>query len=330
MRSSGWVAIVCLALALVSLDRPVPLEAQNADAHQYVEAAASLVAGDGYVLEDGTRPWYPPGTSLFIVPFVKAGVDVNIVPTATTMALIALIWWSAWSLAGPVAAASAGIICVFSEMFSFLAIQVMSDGPAAAFVVAALLAITRGRPVLAGFLVGISAWFRLAHVLFAATTSIRRLAGTLAAVVPLAIVQLWVFGNLTGYPGDVEPDFALHWIWERPWLEAEGNPSAYFSFEYYVWLLFGRWNWMVVGLPFLAVPELWARREEPAARFGAWVIVANLLIYQPYYFQSARFIVPASAMTVIFASCGVAHVVEILQKGRSGAADDPQALPLRA
>ena len=70
-------------------------------------------------------------------------------------------------------------------------------------------------------------------------------------------------------------------------------------------------------LPIFAGYELWQRRAEPAARFAAWTIVANVLVYLPYYYQAPRFVLPAACLVVVFAAAGAARLVDALGARRS-------------
>ena len=85
--------------------------------------------------------------------------------------------------------------------------------------------------------------------------------------------------------------------------------SPFPNWEYYPLLLIGAGGWVVLGLPPLGGLGLWRHRAERTARLAAWVVVSSLAVYLVYYFQSARFMLPAACVLVVYAGVAVSDIV---------------------
>lgn len=334
----------CLALAVASLEPVAPYGLASPDAQQYAETADNLASGDGYTKADGERPRYPVGFPLLLSPFAAVGDwpdNVRVFPLVAGVTLIGLMWWAAWSLRGPKAAAVAGLICTMSPAITESTTQVLSDLPAATLIAGALLAVIHRRPVLAGVLVALSATMRLGHAVFVAAVGRRGLPAGMVILVTLTISQFWLFGGLSSYPeGDAE--FGLRWLWANPLHGGGGRIAPEINVAFYPQLLLGRWGWLVPGLPLLAGAELWLWRRERVARFAATIVVANVVLYLPYFYQSDRFMLPTVVVLVVFSSTFVARLGSLaevdgpdverqgggcVERSASGAAGLPVAEP---
>jgi hypothetical protein len=303
------IAGACFIFALVFLEPVAPIDEAFPDAIEYVETARNLVDGDGYKTDTRPDPRYPPGLPLLLVPFVALNEppdDVQHFPALAGALLLVAMGASAWSLGGRVAAASTWLIAALSRGVTGSTAQILSDLPAAVLVCAALACVARRRDLWAGILVGFSATVRLGHAAFAlAVPRYRGWVGAALVLGPLALVQLWLFGNLSGY-ADGTAEFGLAWLHERPIrgankLAAQPNP------EFYLQQLAGREWWLVPGTAAVALLELWFRRGESVARFAAGVICLNLTTYFLYFYQDARFVLTSTVLLTVFAGAAVAR-----------------------
>lgn len=308
-----------LASALFVTARPVAGIGAD-DPRVYVEASHSLLDG-AYrsPSEPGGVPRYPPGFPVMLAPFVAAAGDDGARAASVLIggALTALVWWSAHRVAGARASALAALFWMLSPLLRDYATEVMSDPAAAAMVMLAFLAALADRWVLVALALGWSCWIRLIHVPFLLGLG-RRPPAWLAAVltlVPLAAFQLAVYGRLAGYAED-QAQFSVGNIFGGTSLLYMGRPSPWPNWQFVPGMLGGLRGGVVPALVVVAGYELWTRRDEAAARFAAWIIVANVLVYLPYFFQAARFMVPGACLVVVYGACGVVRLVDRVSSGR--------------
>lgn len=308
MRLERWLACLAVAVAVLvtmAAER-TGWDDQPVDSHHYAEAAHELIRGDGYVAFEGERPRYPVGMSVVLAPATLVGDFPGNVQSAAlliTGLLVVVICATAWRLGGPVAAAAAAGICVLSPAFRDAGALVLADPASACLVVGGVLAVACGRNRLGAVLVGVAAWVRLAAVALAPLVRWR----VLYALVPLALVQVWLFGSLTGYSSE-QAGWSLRWLTDRPALHGWRNISDYPSWQLYPQLLMGRFGWLLPGLPVIAGIEMWRRRDEAATRLAAGVVAVTFATYVVYYYQAYRFMLPAAALITSFAAAGVARV----------------------
>lgn len=312
------IAAAALALALTSFEPVAPVEDSFPDAVEYMELAHNVVTGDGYRTDTRPSPRYPPGLPILLAPFAALGDaadDLRLFPPVAGTALVLLMGWAAKELGGEPATAFTWLLAAFSQGIGGSTTQVLSDLPAAALVCAALVSVLRGRQLVAGVLIGLSATVRLGHAaLGLAASRPRGWIGVLLVLVPLAFIQLLLFGSLSGYD-DGTADFGVQWLWERP-IRGAGKVAAQPNPEFYLQQLAGRGWWLVPGTAVLSLIELWLRRHERVARFTATVIVVNLATYFLYFYQDSRFVLTSAVLVVVFAGAAIGRLL-----GRVGIAE---------
>ncbi len=76
------------------------------------------------------------------------------------------------------------------------------------------------------------------------------------------------------------------------------------------------WIYFPPLFPLLAVPELSRRRGTVAARFAALVVVGNVTMMLPYFYQAARFVAPAAVVVLPYASAAVARLLLLVARYR--------------
>jgi hypothetical protein len=256
-----------------------------------------------------------------LAPFVAAAGDrgAELAGILFGTALTGLVWLCSHRLGGARASALAAVCWMLSPLASDYATGVMSDAAGAAMVMLALLAVMAGRWVLAGVSLGWSCWIRIIHVPFLAGLGARPRAWLAAALVllPLAIFQLEVYGRLAGYEGD-QAQFALANIFGGTSLLYLDNSSPWPNWQFVPGMLMGLRGGVVPLLFLFAGYELWATRASAVARLATWVLVANVLVYLPYYFQAARFMLPGACVVLAFGACGVLRLVDTLRGHGTG------------
>lgn len=315
VTSWGWliVAVALLGVAVVvTVARPERVIA--GDSRAYVEAAESLRHGSYEAPSEPTGvPRYPPGFPIVLAPFVWAGGDdgARAVSAVLGCILVVLVWAAAARIGGLRAAAVAAVLWIASPMLTDYSTEVMSDPVAAASVLVALLAALSGRWVWAGLALGWSSWCRLIHVVFLVGLGRRRHAWLAAAavLVPLAAFQLQVYGRLAGYDGG-QAQFSLDYVTQHTPLLFMDRPSPWPNWQFFPGILAGLEGGLVPLLPLFAGVELVARRGEAAARLAACVIAGNVAVYLPYFYQAARFMLPAACLVVVFAAAGAVRLVD--------------------
>lgn len=310
-RHLSWVARAALGAALLR----VVLAGHRLwyDSPDYVQGAKALL-GDGPY----DRVRYPPGFPAMLALTDVIGLPYWTVPMTCGLALVGLIWWGAMKLGGPVAAVSAGIFCIFSDLIGESGMMLMADTPAALFVIAALVTAMHGRWGLAGVMIAASTWVRLVHGAFIATMWGRQRAFLLGVItmVPLAVFNLVVFGSLSTYRSD---QAGWSFVAFREGVSLDGRPATDPNWVYYLSVLGGRWGYLVPLLPVFAGIEMWRRRSDRVTWIAAGIVLINLAAYAFYYFQSARFVLPAAAVIVIYSAVFTGSILtRTAARGRRG------------
>lgn len=323
-RGSPWlmVSLVALAVAMMTTVAWGPTGVARDDPRIYVEAAESIAHGDYRSdSEVSGLPRYPPGFPLMLAPFVAAAGDrgAELAGIFFGVALTGLVWLCAHRLGGARASALAALCWMLSPLASDYATGVMSDAAAASMVMLALLAVMAERWVLAGMALGWSCWIRLVHVPFLAGLGARRRPWLVAALLllPLAVFQVQIYGRLAGYDGD-QAQFSLANMFGGTSLLYLDTPSPWPNWQFVPGLLMGLRGGVVPLLFLFAAYELWAARAAPVVRLATWVLVANVLIYLPYYFQAARFMLPGACVVLAFGACGVVRLLDALSTRGTG------------
>lgn len=297
------VALGGLLVAIISV--LVGPRGLGGDTELYVAGADALLGRSSYA-----EVPYPPGFPALLAPLRLLDLPLWWTAALAGLMLVTCIWWAAYRMGGPLAAAVAAMFSAMSWMISGADSYVMSDAPAAALVAGALVAATYRRWKLVGILFAGSTSMRIGHAVFALAARRREV------VVPVAVVgaallafNAAVYGRLSGYePGRAE--FALRYLWEPAYFEAIGQEGDQLSATLYPQLLMGRWGMIVPLLPLLAGIEVWRGRRDPVVRFAVAIIALNIVLYLPYFFQSHRFMMPATAALIVLAACGVVRAVE--------------------
>lgn len=327
-RRVGWLVVAagCFAAAVVSLQPVAPAEESFPDAVEYSEIARNLVQGDGYRPDTRAVARYPPGFPALLVPFVAVADppdDVRYFPPIAGIVLLGLVGWIAGALGGVPAAASTWVLAALSRGVNESTTQVLSDLPASALVCAALLLTIHRHHVLAGILLGLSAAIRLGNAAFGvAAQRPRGWIGVGVALAPLAVIQLWLFGSLSGYT-EGTAEFGIRWLWEQP-VRGGGDVAATPNPEFYLQQLAGRDSWLVPGAGILALLELWFRRDERAARFVVMVILINLSTYFVYFYQDSRFVLTSTVLLLVFAGVACGRAMDVcVRLSRASAARQP-------
>lgn len=310
-RRLSWVARAALSAALLR----VVLAGHRLwyDSPEYVRGARALLGDGSY-----ERVRYPPGFPAMLAVADLVGLPYWTVPMASGLALVGLIWWAATKLGGPIAGLSAAVFCMLSDLIGESGVMLMADTPAGLFAVAGLVAAMHGRWGLAGVMVAASTWVRLVHGAFIATLWGRRRAFLLAVagMVPLAVFNVAVFGSLSTYDSN-QAGWSL--LAFREGVSLDGQPATDSNWVYYLSVLGGRWGHLLPVLPVLAGVEMWRRRSDRVTWMAGGIAVINLASYAFYYFQSARFVLPAAAIIVIYsAACVGSMVTRRATRGRSG------------
>lgn len=298
-----WIGLSLLVVALaVTLSQPIGLI--ESDSIVYTEAAESIAQGSyAAASEPGGVPRYPPGLPLLLAPltYVAWPDSASALMMAIGAALCGLVWFSARVLGGWRAASVAAVVWSFSPMLRTTGQFIMSDAPAALLVMAALLAVIRGRWILAGLAIGGSSVIRLPHVLFTLASWRRSyLVSAAAVLIPLALFQLATYGRLAGYSGS-QAQFAPHYLWGDTLYLQITNPSSLPNWQFFPGTLLGMDGHLVPLLPLAASAELWRRRDS-VARFALAIVSINLGTYLFYFYQMERFLLPAACVLTVFAA----------------------------
>lgn len=306
-QSRAWWVTAVLALCLAGLRVLFAGTGEGIDSFRYLNAARAILEEGAFDVER-----YPPGFPLLIAAADLIGLPIWTTTTAAGLALVVLVWWAAVHMGGPAAGIAAGLFCLLSGLIGEAGVLLMSDTPAAVLLVGALVASLHGRWALAGALMALSAWVRLPHALFILAAGVhRRMAfAMVAGLVPLATFNVVVFGSLSTYRSD-QAAWSLSYLGQGLYLDNTATP--YGNGYYYSAVLGGAWRLLVPLLPVAAGVEIWHRRSEQAARFATGVVVLNTATYAVYFYQSARFVLPAAAMIIVYAAAWISRMVEDLR-----------------
>jgi 4-amino-4-deoxy-L-arabinose transferase-like glycosyltransferase len=329
------VAVVSLLAAVAATLSGHVAPIGTGDSGIFASAARSLAAGHGYhsAFEASGVPRYPPGFPLLLVPAAWVGSDAAMQATSLILGvlLVAAVWACARRLGGNLAATAAGVLILLSPLLRLAGTEVMADTPAALCTVLGLWGVAAGRERLAGLAMGAACWMRLDAVAQLPGLGWRRALAVAAAVVG-ALVAVQVFlhqGNPIGYAGG-QASFGLQYLWGGTVYESGAVRSALPNWEFFPSVLIGAGGWVMPGLALLGGLGLWRHRAERPARLAAWVVVATLAVHLVYYFQSARFLLSAACVLVIYGGVAVSDIVRAAltpKHGRPPAADRRHLLP---
>jgi hypothetical protein len=257
-------------------------------------------------------PTYPPGLPLLMAPLTRVHRNaIFLVVPIGAVALVLITFGLGRALGQPLAGAGAAALVAMSPTFLFQAIQPMSDVPAAACWLGALLAVSRPttfRAFVAGVLSGLAILIRpnlaplVAFPLFLLIAerktrwrgSVIFLACVAIAVAVLMVIQDARFGSplASGY-GKVEDLFALSNIAPNlarypRWLTE--------SHTVFIWL-------------WLAAPVWIVRQDRDTARlawtaylfsFAVWAAYLPYVFFQPHEWFYTRFLLPAIPVMLSF------------------------------
>jgi hypothetical protein len=298
-------------------------------------------------------PFYPPGTSLALVPFVVLLPDypLSVQLGAKFFALLYVVSVTcvAWLYGGAGAAALAALMVGLSPFAREMASFILSDALAAAFAVIVLglvQRVSRTRVALAGVLAGALVSVRLNGIvmvvaLLAATPKGRRRWAAGGAALPLAALGTFYWLTLgtplkTGYrfPRRMfDVAFAIDnsiardgpWIvgdalrgWLMDWVcpcRLGGPEAALPNLVYYPALLLGLF-W-VFAPPLASLPgvfEAWRRRNEAGAALTLWAVTLVVILHLVFFYQAARFLAPAATLLVVLSAACLARL--LLQPAR--------------
>ena len=269
-------------------------------------------------------PLYPPGLPLLLAPFSAWSEDAIycVVPFFGVL----LIWMTyrfGVAIGDAMAGGLAAILLALNPTFLFQLVQPMSDVPCAACWLAALVVAARGSRAGAAGSAALSSLAILIRpnlaplaLLIAAlavgsgsSDRVRRAVLFVAALAPGLVVLGWIQQVRYGLP----------------WASGYGSPSDMFSLEYVVPNLARYPRWLTEGeTPFIWLSiagPIWIVRRAKS-RLLSWigfgVGIAVWLAYLPYmFFQShewfyTRFLLPAIAIMIVFASACALDVIRRL------------------
>lgn len=283
----AWVSLAACAVVVI-VRRGDGVGGDTAD---YLTAARDLTGPSRF----------PSGLPFLLAPFTDSMLVMRAVMLTVTLALVGCIWWAAVKLGGWRSGAAAGVLMLLSPSLLAGGDVIMADRLGALTVVGSLVALLYGRPWLAGVLVGMSGWMRLVHVAFVAALPRRSWLPAGGVVVALVVWQIVAKGSLLGYTSD-EASFALGNVTGPVGLEMVRNPAEVSNLVYFPAVLTAGFGGMFApGLLILGVMGL-RRNWGTSARFTAYAAALNLLVYLPYFFQSARFVLPAGCLLTVYAA----------------------------
>jgi hypothetical protein len=257
-------------------------------------------------------PTYPPGLPLLMAPLTRLHANaVFIVVPVCAIAVVLITFALGRVLGQPLAGAGAAALVAMSPTFLFQAIQPMSDVPATAFWLGALLAAARAgssRAAVAGVLTAAAILIRpnlapltvfpLSLLIPGGRTGLRRAAVFGACVAAGVAVLLFVQNARYGSPlssgyGKLEDLFAFSNIGPNLKRYPRWLTESHTAF---IWL-------------WLAAP-VWIRRQEPpTARiawtaysfsFAVWAAYLPYVFFQPYEWFYTRFLLPALPVMLLF------------------------------
>jgi 4-amino-4-deoxy-L-arabinose transferase-like glycosyltransferase len=363
------IAVTVWALVPVLTETAKPLADQPfPDSAEYADSAWELAHAHGYVTFVNERagwfghvarpPRYPFGTSAVLAPFAAVGSfpqDVQFGARVISAAYVVAIVLASWMLAGPLAAAVAGLFVGLSPFAHVSAGLILSDPLAALITVLMLIALhvgSRRAMGIAGALGGVLVCVRLLGVvslpaLFLAVPRNRRWLVVLCAAPFLAILAAYqwkTFGSpfLTGYSYWVpslhtfDLAYAYHVTsYEGPFVIPDklsghlldfvcpcgigGSMTKLPNLTFYPAVVAGLfWVFAPPLTGLIGLVEMWRNRASPAARFAIITVVLNVALVLFYFDQAARFIAPAVSLILVYSAVGLVRVLGWL--GREAAA----------
>jgi len=322
------------------------------DALEYEEAARSLAAGRGYVLEiDGQTypPRYPPGFPLLMAPVLAVAGDAPgtgiWVVWASALVAVGGTAWLATLAAGPIAGVAAALLLALLPMHVSWSRAVMSDVPASAVVVLlaawATAAVARvrlgvGEWIALGVTLGLATALRDICVLIAAPIALVLLmkgrpgwtrlgalvAGVAAGVLPLVVYRTVRFGSPLADGYGYWVTFAHHGLQYLLGRPAAGGSEP--NLVFYLRQLAGLGTLYPWPVALLAVVGLGLAARRPGAGrtlallAGGYVVMV-LAVYAPFFWQWDRFLVPVLPLVCALAVVPLGDGEPIWQRAAGGA-----------
>lgn len=298
------LAALSVATYVVATGERRPIEDQPyPDAVTYVALAHNLADGEGWgarIADEREETRYPPGLPILLAPFTA--FDLDRVAVAISVLLVGAVWLVARHLGGDLSAAVAVLVLVSSETLRTQASFVMSDIPATLATVLALGAVTTHRNRLAGVLIGVSTWLRLANVAVALGLKRRGWVPFAAVILGLVVTKVaWGWG----YAGD-EAAWSPGHIWSVSGLQSPQQERFANVIAYPAMLLGLEGELTVPGTALLAGLAVWRRPER---WFVLAVVAGTLAVYLPYSYQAQRFMFAPVAMIAVYAGVWISDLV---------------------
>lgn len=336
--------------------QPVP------DSVEYATSARSLAHDNGFYSSSTVShnwrqpPRYPPGYPMVLAPFAAVGSYPRNVQRgakfwAMMYVLVAVI--AAWSLGGPLAAATSALLIGISPFARDAAGLVLSDAFTATLAVLMLPLLryqNRAGARLAGAASGFSMLARITGAinLIAVIASLPRnfvkpaLLFALPSLVMLGLLQWALFGNPleTGYSywGVASHNFALSHLTggsvrEGPYIFPDllggkllssicpcqlGGPQASMpNLAFYPALLAGIfWVFSPPLVSLLGLVYAWQHRREAIGRYVLIVTFLSLLLFGVYFDQGTRFMAGPATLLTVLASVWLADLTAQLWRRR--------------
>jgi hypothetical protein len=287
------------------------------------DAARTLVPY-GYVPTDAAEliaPQYPPGLSLLMVPASVAGAGaIYFVVPAFGLLLVTAVWLSGLRIADPLTAGIAAVLTSVSPTFLYQVVQPMSDVPAAALWLCALLAVRRGSTgdVVSGLCIGVAILVRpnlapLAAVVFLAGWRLSpwtlqqaaRFAVPIATgVAVLLYVQLARYGSplASGY-GRTSDLFGMEFVGTNlrqypAWLTMTHGPTIWLAVLAPLVLRLGPGRRFATGLMVLAA--------------CVWTLYIPYVAFQPHEWHYTRFLLPAIVIMLLLSAVVLLRAIRLL------------------
>jgi hypothetical protein len=305
----------------------------GSDSYGYVSAAAALADGAiirpaplasalpfaGGILAVTPLGWVPAASGTAIVPGYPLGFPIVAailvraaglgaafyVPLAAGTGILVLTYRLARSHADAWVAGAATLVVAFNPVLTNMAVQPMSDAPAAFWYMLAVVSLAgaRRRPVMAGLAFGMAVWTRpLVAVMFPALllatardrrVTLRLLLGGAPVACALALTQWYLYGSplRTGYGGTAglftTSNITRHLGAYAWWLVAAHSPLFVAALAAGVWRGPRRLAWAsVTGLAMAVVPYLF-----------------NVQFFDD--FDLIRYLLPALVPCLVVATLGV-------------------------
>lgn len=257
---------------------------------------------------------FPPGMGLVLSPFSWFGMQA--VMLVATVGLVVAMWWAAVKLGGWRSGAIASVLMCLSPSLLAHGNLVMSDRLSALLVVGGLLAVLHDRPLLAGALTGFAGWVRLPAVALCAALPRKAWISAAAVVTVLVVWQLAAQGSIVGYDSD-QASWSAAYVMRPVQFEAPGVPPVMSNLVYWPAVLIGSGGWVPPGAGIFGGIAMWRRRREPGTSFAALTVALTLATMLPYYHQSARLVLPAGCMVLIYTAALGGRPPERDRVGRS-------------